>query len=125
MPATTPASGKDKPDKSDGNRYVKCDLSDAAKADLKRWREEDASVEALMKWVADKVTDGHTLGLKGQENGYMATLTGQREQTGHRGMCLIARGSTSESALYALQYKDAVVLRGKWEAVDRASEFDL
>jgi hypothetical protein len=125
MPATTSAPSRFKADENGRNKFVRCELTAGQKVDLKRWRDDGASAEALLAYLDQRVMSGHTWGCKGQEVGFMATVTGVRETSGHVGVCLAARGSTPSNALYALQYKDEVLLKGKWEVVDWASELDL
>lgn len=125
MPATTPSPAKARGDENGKFKFVKCDLDAAQKADLKRWIEIDATPEALLAYLERRVVGEHTLGLKSQEVGYMATLTGVREQSGHVNISLTARASTAGKALYALQYKDEIALKGHWEVADWANELDV
>lgn len=125
MPATTSAAGKSKSEENGKFRFAKCDLTDGMKADLKRWREDGAEPAALIEWISKRVASGHTLSIKGQEVGFMAILSGVREASGHVNISLTARASSPENALYSLQYKDELILKGRWEAVDWSSELDL
>lgn len=125
MPATTPNPNKGKPEEPTKWRYAKCDLTAGQKEDLKRWREGIASLEALAEWVDKHVANGHTLTLRSQEVGYQATLSGVREASGHKDISLVARSRSPMNAVFSLQYKDEVILHGKWEAQDWTSDLDL
>ena len=125
MPATTSGSVKPKNGDDQKFRFVKCDLTNQQRDALRYWREQDADPQALLEWVDKRVADGHTIGLKSQEDGYMATLTGVRAASGHVQMCLTARSTKPTNALFALWYKDEEVLKGAWVAVSRFEEMDL
>lgn len=127
MPATTPNPNKvagGAKSENGRSRFVKCDLNKEQKEHLKFWKEEAEYVD-LMKWLNHMVTEGHTLSVKSADVGFLATLTGVQGPTSHVGMCLTARASTPENALYSLWFKDSEILHGSWVATDYRDELDL
>src|SRR6185312_6341972 len=107
MPATTPRP-KDAPDKKwdrkDAPRYVRCDLNVQQKEALRAWGGE-LEEQDLLKWIDGRVSLGHVISLKGADVGYMCSLTGERESSGHMGVSLVARASTPVRALRSCLYK--------------------
>jgi|ERR1035437_887580 hypothetical protein len=126
MPATTPRP-KDSPGKrqndEDRARFVKCDLNAEQKILLKTFGEELEDAD-LLKWLDDRVMNGHTISVKSVEVGWMCALTGMRESSGHVGKCLTARASTPTRALVSCMYKDNHVLQGLWPATGSLEELD-
>lgn len=126
MPATTPGIGKGKAEQNSNRaRFVKCNLSDEQRAALRYWREHDAELSTLSEWLNSKIADGHTFSIKGQEVGYMATMTGVRATSGHMDLCLASRAATPMGAAFALQYMDEEVLKGTWIPSERELDLDL
>jgi hypothetical protein len=125
MPATTPAPVKSKAVENGKFRYAKCDLTPEQKGSLKYWKEQDADPGELLLWVDKCVASGHTVSVKSQEVNYVASVTGVRDASGHKDISLSAFGSSPANALFALWYKDEVVLKGVWVAVDRTADVDL
>lgn len=126
MPKSTPAP-KDQPaklwDRKEAPRYVRCELSKEQKAALASWAEDLEDID-LLKWLAQRIESGHVLSLKSLPTGYQASLTGDREASGHMGISLISRASTAMRTLYACMYKDEMVLQGVWPASGSLEELD-
>jgi hypothetical protein len=78
----------------------------------------------LLKWLSGRIESGHVLSLKSLPTGYQASLTGDREASGHYGVSLIARASTAMRTLYSCMYKDEMVLQGEWPASGSLDELD-
>jgi hypothetical protein len=77
-----------------------------------------------MAWIDGRVGLGHVISLKSADVGYMCSLTGERESSGHMGVSLVARASTPVRALRSCMYKDEMVLQGQWPATSRLEELD-
>jgi len=126
MPATTPRP-KDAPerkwDRNNAPRYVRCDLNAEQKGLLKIWAEE-LEDQDLLKWVDDRVLNGHVVSIKSAPTGFMCSLTGDRESSGHSGVALVARASTPIRALVSCMYKDTMVLQGQWPVTSQFEELD-
>lgn len=126
MPATTkkPTEQPAKAwDRKEAPRYVRCELSKEQKTALAAWAEDLEDID-LLNWLTGRIESGHVLSLKSLSTGYQASLTGDREASGHYGISLIARASTAMRSLYACMYKDEMVLQGTWPASGSLEELD-
>lgn len=132
MPATTPrsksASNPPKPTNGDWDRklaprFVRCELNAEQKVLLAAWALEQEDVD-LLRWIDDRIQSGHVLSVRSNEVGYQASLTGDREASGHAGVSLVARASTPLRALMSCRYKDELVLQGVWPAMGRLDDLD-
>lgn len=127
MPATSkkPADVPTKVwDRKEAPRYVRCELTKDQKAALAVWAEEAEDVD-LIKWLDGRISSGHVFSLKSLPTGYQASLTGDREASGHFGISLVARASTPLRALYSCWYKDELVLQGVWPSAGSLDELDF
>lgn len=128
MPATTPNPNKADP-KQNGNAaplYVKCDLNAEQKISLKLWSEEVENFDVIA-WIDHSADNGDVLSVKhiiGQD-GYQCALTGGELSVSHKGKCLIARASSAWKAVLVCMFKDAIVLQGAWNVVERQLDLDL
>lgn len=110
-------------DRKEAPRYVRCELNKEQKTLLAAWADELEYID-LLKWLSGRIENGHVLSLKSLPTGYQASLTGDREASGHMGVSLIARASTALRTLYACMYKDELVLQGVWPATGSLEELD-
>jgi len=92
--------------------YLDISLSDPQRESLQVFMEEMERVD-LIAWIGDKCATGHVVEAKGEEDHFYVRATGIPGSE-HAGLCLTARASTVEKALYALAFRDIVVLQGKW-----------
>lgn len=127
MPKTNPKESVKEAGAWDGKaapRYVRCDLSTEQKALLVTWSTELETVDVLA-WIEAQVARGHVLSVRSNEVGFQCSLTGTREASGHFGMCLVGRASTSIRAIHAVMYRDEMVLQGIWPASSLTSDLDF
>lgn len=126
MPATTKKPNEQPAkvwDRKDAPKYVRCELSKDQKSLLASWASEQEDAD-LLKWIEGRISSGHVLSLKSQQNGYQVSLTGDREASGHFGVSLVARGSTPIRSLFSCWYKDELVLQGVWPSAGTLDELD-
>lgn len=129
MPKTTPNPVKELPDEKTaangkGPTFVRCDLNKAQKEQLIHWHSE-TDIEDVLKWMFHKADNGHVVSLRTNDVGYQCSVTGVFESSGHKDVCLIARASSSEKALYGAMFRDVVVLQGIWPSTNRLDELDF
>jgi len=111
-------------DRKEAPKYVRCELNKEQKSALAAWAEEAEDVD-LIKWLDGRIGSGHVFSLKSLSVGYQASLTGDREASGHYGVSLVARASTPLRALYSCWYKDEFVLQGVWPSAGSLDELDF
>jgi len=92
--------------------YLDISLDDTQRAALKVFIDEMERID-LLAWIGEKCATGHVVEAKGEEEHFYVRATGIPGSE-HAGLCLTARASTLENALYALAFRDIVVLGTKW-----------
>jgi hypothetical protein len=107
-----------------GPIFVRCELSKVQKEQLVHWASETDTEDAV-KWMFAKAESGHVVSLRTNEVGFQCSITGVFESSGHKDLCLVARASTAEKALYAAMFRDVVVLEGLWPRTGRLDELDF
>ncbi|HEY3620784.1 MAG TPA: hypothetical protein VGK96_28605 [Candidatus Sulfotelmatobacter sp.] len=92
--------------------YLDISLSDAQRDALAVFITEMEYVD-LFAWVGEKCAQGHAVEVKQEDEHIYARITGIPGSE-HAGLCLTARASTAEKAMYSLAYRDIVILSGGW-----------
>lgn len=126
MPKTTPKPAEQPVktwDRKEAPKYVRCELSKEQKTALAAWAEGCEYID-LIAWLDGRINSGHVFSIKSIPVGFQASLTGDREASGHYGVSLVARASTPTRAIYSIWYKDEFVLQGVWPSSGSLEELD-
>jgi hypothetical protein len=100
------------PSGSDQVSWIDIDLNAQQREGLVVFVEEFEYRE-LLEWIAEKCATGHSVTVQPEKEWFYARAMGMSGST-HVSMALTARATTAQNALYALAFRDLVVLEGKW-----------
>ena len=114
------------PSKPNGQmKFVSVSLTVELKGDLHHFA-EDCDADSLIAYIEQAYLDGYRLGLKAEDVGASASLTGREigQSKANAEVMLIERASTATRALKRLFWAHCVVFEKKWPKAAQIADDD-